>query len=200
MENRLAPDEENERDVLLMGLVGRGDTAAFTELVNRHKDAVVGTIAKMLGGYGDIEDIAQQVFIRIWKSSKSYEPSAKFTTWMFTITRNLVFNESRRLSRKKTVSQNEFEDEYGIETVDASARSPHENLEEKELSSAIDEAINALPEKARLALTLRRYQNMPYEEIAQVLDISVSAAKSLLFRARTQLKATLKDYIDSMES
>lgn len=189
-------DEHNSYDIHLMSRVGTGDTAAFEELVNRHKDAVIGTVSKMLGGHGDIEDIAQQVFIRIWKSARTYEPSAKFTTWMFTITRNLVFNETRRLSRKKTVSQNEFEDEYGIETIDIQARSPHEHLEEKELINAIDKAMASLPEKARLALTLRRHQDMPYEEIAQVLEISVSAAKSLLFRARTQLKEALKDFLD----
>lgn len=197
MDDDLANVDDNGRDIYLMSCVAKGDSAAFSELVDRHKNAVIGTVSKMLGGHGDIEDIAQQVFIRIWKSAVSYEPSAKFTTWMFTITRNLVFNETRRLSRKKTVSQNEFEDEYGIETPDAEARTPHESLEEKELSSAIDKAIEELPEKARMALTLRRYQNMPYEEIADVLEISVSAAKSLLFRARTQLKTALRDYLDN---
>lgn len=199
MDDKSPNMDDNQRDIYLMSCVAREDSDAFAELVNRHKNAVVGTIAKMLGGYGDIEDIAQQVFIRIWKSAKSYEPSAKFTTWMFTITRNLVFNETRRLSRKKTVSQNEFEDEYGIETPDTANRSPQENLEEKELESAIDAAINALPEKARMALTLRRYQNMPYEEIAEILDISISAAKSLLFRARIQLKEALKEYLEPPE-
>ncbi len=192
------PDDlDNDRDVFLMQQSGRGDMQAFSELVDRHKDAVVGTVSKMLGGHGDIEDIAQQVFIRVWKSANAYEPNAKFTTWLFTITRNLVFNESRRLSRKKTVSHDEMEEEYGLETVDTRSRSPHESLEEKELTRAVDRAIADLPEKARLAVIMRRYEELSYEEIADILELSLSATKSLLFRARNQLKAALKDFLDS---
>lgn len=189
-------DKDNERDVFLMSAVARGDSVAFADLVNRHKDAVVGTVAKMLGGYGDIEDIAQQVFIRVWKSAKSYEPTAKFTTWLFTITRNLVFNETRRLGRKRTVSSEELEEGSGYESVDKSTLSPQEFLLEKEMTHAVDAAIESLSEKARMAIILRRYQDMSYEEIAQVMDVSVSAAKSLLFRARAQLREALREYLD----
>lgn len=189
-------DKDNERDVFLMSAVARGDSVAFADLVNRHKDAVVGTVAKMLGGYGDIEDIAQQVFIRVWKSAKSYEPTAKFTTWLFTITRNLVFNETRRLGRKRTISSEELEEGSGYESVDKSTLSPQESLLEKEMTQAVDAAIESLPEKARMAIILRRYQDMSYEDIAQVLAVSVSAAKSLLFRARAQLREALQEYLD----
>lgn len=189
-------DKDNERDVFLMSAVARGDSVAFADLLDRHKDAVVGTVAKMLGGYGDIEDIAQQVFIRVWKSAKSYEPTAKFTTWLFTITRNLVFNETRRLGRKRTVSQEELEEGCGYESVDKATLSPQESLLEKEMTQAVDAAIENLPEKARMAIILRRYQDMSYEEIARVLEVSVSAAKSLLFRARAQLREALQEYLD----
>lgn len=189
-------DKDNERDVFLMSAVARGDSVAFADLVNRHKDAVVGTVAKMLGGYGDIEDIAQQVFIRVWKSAKSYEPTAKFTTWLFTITRNLVFNETRRLGRKRTVSSEELEEGSGYESVDKTTLSPQESLLEKEMTQAVDAAIESLPEKARMAIILRRYQDMSYEEIARILEVSVSAAKSLLFRARAQLREALQEYLD----
>lgn len=189
-------DKDNERDVFLMSAVARGDSVAFADLVNRHKDAVVGTVAKMLGGYGDIEDIAQQVFIRVWKSAKSYEPTAKFTTWLFTITRNLVFNETRRLGRKRTVSSEELEEGSGYESVDKTTLSPQEFLLEKEMTQAVDAAIESLPEKARMAIILRRYQDMSYEEIARILEVSVSAAKSLLFRARAQLREALQEYLD----
>ena len=82
-----------------MQLVGAGDTVAFEELVERHQRLVVGTVARMLGNNSDVEDIAQQVFVRVWKSAKRYVPRAKFTTWLLKITRNLVFNELRRRSR-----------------------------------------------------------------------------------------------------
>src|ERR1017187_3004135 len=85
--------ESDAEDVLLMRLVGRGDTAAFEELIERHQSLVAGTVARMLGSSSDVEDIAQQVFIRVWKSAGRYVARAKFTTWLLKITRNLVFNE-----------------------------------------------------------------------------------------------------------
>ena len=91
------------KDVRLMQLVSAGDTAAFEELVERHQRLVVGTVARMLGSNSDVEDIAQQVFVRVWKSARRYVPRAKFTTWLLKITRNLVFNELRRRSRHAAV-------------------------------------------------------------------------------------------------
>src|SRR5215472_9989818 len=88
--------EEDADDVRLMQLVGRGDTRAFEQLIEKHQTLVAGTVARMLGSSSDVEDIAQQVFIRVWKSARRYVPRAKFTTWLLKITRNLVFNEMRR--------------------------------------------------------------------------------------------------------
>src|SRR2546430_8779550 len=91
--------DEDTEDVRLMRLVSRGDTGAFEELIERHQSLVAGTVARMLGSNSDVEDIAQQVFIRVWKSARRYVPRAKFTTWLLKITRNLVFNEMRRTKR-----------------------------------------------------------------------------------------------------
>src|SRR5580765_579810 len=91
--------EEDADDVRLMQLVGRGDTHAFEQLIEKHQTLVAGTVARMLGSSSDVEDIAQQVFIRVWKSARRYVPRAKFTTWLLKITRNLVFNELRRAKR-----------------------------------------------------------------------------------------------------
>ena len=102
-------EESNEVSVGLMELVRDGDLLAFERLVELHQRAVIGTVAKMLGNPSEAEDIAQQVFIRVWKSASRYEAQAKFTTWLFTITRNLVFNEVRRRQRKPTVSVDERE-------------------------------------------------------------------------------------------
>ena len=95
--------EEDAEDVRLMRLVSQGDTSAFEELVERHQALVAGTVARMLGSNSDVEDIAQQVFIRAWKSASRYVPRAKFTTWLLKITRNLVFNELRRTKRRAQV-------------------------------------------------------------------------------------------------
>src|SRR5438132_13807529 len=91
--------KEDDEDVRLMRLVGTGDTQAFEELIERHQSLVAGTVARMLGSNSEVEDIAQQVFIRVWKSARRYTPRAKFTTWLLKITRNLVFNELRRSKR-----------------------------------------------------------------------------------------------------
>jgi len=185
----------NDRDVGLMLRVREGDNEAFELLVELHQSAVIGTVAKMLGGASEAEDIAQQVFIRIWKSAKRYQPQAKFTTWMFTITRNLVFNETRRRRRKPTVSVEEREEESHQQVEDVHSTTPDQDVLHSELERAVDDAIQALPDKQRLAVVLRRYEEMPYEEIGRVLSMSVPAVKSLLFRARTQLKESLEKYL-----
>src|SRR6266536_6037883 len=95
--------DEDAEDVRLMQLVSGGDTSAFEKLIERHQSLVAGTVARMLESNSDVEDIAQQVFIRVWKSARRYVPRAKFTTWLLKITRNLVFNELRRTKRRTHV-------------------------------------------------------------------------------------------------
>ena len=183
-------------DFALMTRIAEGDHAAFRQLVERHQNAVIGTVAKMLGNHSEAEDIAQQVFLRIWRNAKRYRPDAKFTTYLFTITRNLVFNETRRKSRKKEVSSDERE-ENSNQLIEASPdRQPDAELLQAELQHAVDEAIAALPEIQRMAVVLRRYEQLSYEEISTVLNLSVSAVKSLLFRARTTLRESLSGYLE----
>jgi RNA polymerase sigma-70 factor, ECF subfamily len=189
-------ERANDLDVELMGRIREGDFAAFEQLIEIHQRSVIGTVAKMLGNPSEAEDIAQQVFLRVWKSAGRYEPQAKFTTWLFTITRNLVFNEVRRRQRKPTVSVQEREETTHRVVEDVQGSSPDEDLLRSEMEAAIDRAIEALPEKQRLAVVLRRYEEMPYEEIGVVLSMSVPAVKSLLFRARAQLKESLQKYLD----
>ena len=190
-------DSDEASDVALMLRVRDGDLEAFETLVTRHQHSVVGTAAKMLGGAADAEDIGQQVFVRVWKHAARYQPSAKFTTWLMTITRNLVFNELRRRRRSQQVSMDSDEgDTIRHQFVDEQAVAPSEEILDSELKEAIDAAIASLPETQRLAIVLRRYEGMPYEEIAEVLKTSVPAVKSILFRARAELKARLKKYLE----
>ena len=190
-------DNDEASDVALMLRVRDGDLEAFETLVIRHQHSVVGTAAKMLGGAADAEDIGQQVFVRVWKHAARYQPSAKFTTWLMTITRNLVFNELRRRRRSQQVSMDADEgDTIRHQFVDEQAAAPSEEMLDSELHEAIDAAIASLPEAQRLAIVLRRYEGMPYEEIAEVLKTSVPAVKSILFRARAELKARLKKYLE----
>src|SRR5690349_7625025 len=190
-----AANEEDADDLRLMQLVGQGDTHAFEELIEKHQALVAGTIARMLGSNSDVEDVAQQVFVRVWKSAGRYVPRAKFTTWLLKITRNLVFNELRRRKRHPmTPLQNEPEGEE-MQLKDERASGPDASLLETELQGAIETAIAALPETQRMAVVLRRYEELSYEEIAEVLDQSVPAVKSLLFRARTELRERLRIYL-----
>jgi RNA polymerase sigma-70 factor (ECF subfamily) len=189
--------QEDAEDVRLMELVSAGDTAAFETLVERHQRLVVGTVARMLGNNSDAEDIGQQVFVRVWKSAKRYVARAKFTTWLLKITRNLVFNELRRRSRHAQVPLQTEGEEEERPLRDERAVAPDASLLEQELQQAIDTAISRLPETQRMAVILRRYEELSYEEIAETLDQSVSAVKSLLFRARTELRESLKRYLDA---
>lgn len=176
--------------------IGEGDHGAFRELVERHQDAVVGTVAKMLGNPADAEDIAQQVFLRVWRHAKRYRPEAKFTTYLYTIARNLVFNESRRRGRRKEVSSDEREESSHLQVEAGVEVQPDAVLLQGELQRAVDAAIAALPEAQRMAVVLRRYEQMPYEEIAEVLGLSLPAVKSLLFRARATLREALSGYLE----
>ena len=187
--------DEDTEDVRLMQLVAAGDTSAFEQLIERHQALVAGTVARMLGSNSDVEDIAQQVFIRVWKSARRYVPRAKFTTWLLKITRNLVFNELRRSKRHAHIP---LQSEPGAEEVllkDEKNPAPDASLLETELQRAIEEAIIQLPESQRMALVLRRYEQLSYEQIAEVLDLSVPAVKSVLFRARTELRTQLSKYL-----
>jgi RNA polymerase sigma-70 factor (ECF subfamily) len=187
--------DEDAEDVRLMKLVSHGDTSAFETLVERHQSLVGGTVAHMLGSNSDVEDIAQQVFIRVWKSARRYVPRAKFTTWLLKITRNLVFNELRRSKRHAHIPLQTDPGAEEFPVKDEVNPAPDASLLQTELQQAIDDAIAQLPESQRMALILRRYEQLSYEEISEVHDLSVPAVKSVLFRARTELRARLSRYL-----
>jgi RNA polymerase sigma-70 factor, ECF subfamily len=194
-------DALHERSLRLMRRVRDGDDLAFKELVELHEGAVIGTCARMLGNLNEAEDVAQQVFLRVWKAAPRYEPTARFTTWLYTIVRNLVFNESRRRMRRPTVSLDapfpgDNAEGATRDIPDPRAQPADQAALQAELEDAIDHALAALPEQQRLAVALRKYQDLPYEEIAEVLGTTVPAVKSLLFRARTQLRTSLQAYLE----
>ena len=194
--------EDDAEDVRLMRLVAQGDTSAFEEVIERHQALVAGTAARMLGSNSDVEDIAQQVFIRVWKSARRYVPRAKFTTWLLKITRNLVFNELRRAKRRGQVP---LQSEPGIEEFplkDETNPAPDASLLEDELQREIEEAIMQLPESQRMALVLRRYEQLSYEEIAEVLDLLGARGKkrSLSCANRTALAAEQVSWLERLGS
>jgi RNA polymerase sigma-70 factor (ECF subfamily) len=184
-------DADDAVDVALMLETAKGNERAFRQLIERHQNAVIGTVARMLNDAHEAEDIAQQVFIRLWNSAPKWRHDAKFTTYLYTIMRNLVFNESRRRSRKKEISLEEQQENHPAAMRADGGLSPDEGMEKRELHRSIDAAIAALPEQQRLAVVLRTFEGFDYEDIAKALDTSVSSVKSLLFRARGVLREAL---------
>src|SRR3989441_9248778 len=186
-------------DAHLMLRVKRGDLEAFEELVNKYKQPVTNLVCRMLGDATEAEDLAQNVFVQVYKSADRYRVSAKFTTWLFTIARNLCLNEIRRRSRHPADSMDvphpEQEDHPWHQFEDTKTFSPPEKLLHGELEEKIQEAMIELPENQRIAILLCRQDELSYEDIAKTLGCSLSATKSLIHRGRETLKEKLKPYL-----
>ena len=188
-----------ERDLALMRLVQSGDTDALREIVETHQQRVASMALRVGGPTIDVDDVAHQTFIRVWKFAHRYEPTARFTSWLLTITRNIVLNEIRYRSRHPTVSldaQTDPDRPPDAGPPDPASNRPDQALLQSELQVAIDEALQKLPENQRTALVLRTYEGLPYEEIAAILETSVGSVKSLLFRARTSMRELLNTYLE----
>ena len=181
--------DDNAQLVALMRRVREGDEVAFRALVEATEDRVYGTIVKMLGGFEGAEDLAQRVYLRIWQARGRYEPTAKFTTWMFSIVRRLVLNERRGRARRGVVFREPSAEERPHEAK--VSEDPSTAAAAGELARVIENAL----EDQRTAVVLRRYEEMPYEEIASVLETTVPAVKSLLFRARQTLRIKLAGWL-----
>lgn len=179
--------------------VKQGDMDAFTELVEKYKQPVLNLIFRTVHDATEAEDLAQTVFVQVFKSAARYQSTAKFSTWLFTIARNLCLNEIRRRSRHPAESLDaphpEQEDQPLHQFEDKKTFSPPENLLHGELAGKIEEALADLPENQRSAILLCRQEELSYEEIAEILGCSVSATKSLIHRGRETLKERLKRYL-----
>jgi RNA polymerase sigma-70 factor (ECF subfamily) len=190
-------------DAVLMLRVKRGDREAFAELVEKYKQPVMNFVFRSLRDEVEAEDLAQNVFLQVYKSRSRYKQTAKFTTWLFTIARNLCLNELRRRARHPAESieetQTDNEEQPQRQYEDKSQTAPPEELLQTELARKIEEALAELPENQRSAILLCRQEELSYEEIATVLDCSLSATKSLIHRGRETLKEKLKRYLGSGE-
>ncbi len=180
-----------------------GDVQAFEAIVEKYKQPVINLMYRMIHDLDEAEDLAQNVFVRVFQSAHRYEVSAKFSTWLFTIARHSCLNEIRRRLRHPAESlDGSFSDDDEQPTrqfVDIKTVSPPDVFLRRELEQKIQEALDALPEKQRLAVLLCRQDELSYEEIAVALECSVSATKSLIHRGRETLKAKLKPYLKTGE-
>src|SRR4029079_18217876 len=186
-------------DAALMLLVKQGDTRAFEELVEKYKQPVMNLVYRTLSDATEAEDLAQHVFLQVYRSAHRYEVSAKFSTWLFTIARRLCLNELRRRGRHpaESLEASQEDEQSPRQYEDAKTFSPPEQFLHRELEQKIQEALDDLPEKQRLAILMCRTDEHSYEEIAKVLDCSVSATKSLIHRGRETLKERLKSYLQT---
>jgi len=186
-------------DAALMLRVKQGDRDAFAELVEKYQQPVMNLVYRTLPDATEAEDLAQHVFLQVYKSAHRYEVSAKFTTWLFTIARNLCLNEIRRRSRHPAESLDETfadnEDQPIRQPEDVKNFSPPDSLLQNELEQKVETALAELPEKQRTAILMCRGDEFSYEDIAKVLECSVSATKSLIHRGRETLKQKLKPYL-----
>jgi RNA polymerase sigma-70 factor (ECF subfamily) len=194
---------ELDPDSVLMLRVKQGDEEAFVQLVEKYKQPVLNFVQRTLRDSTDAEDVAQTVFVQVFKSAKRYRAAAKFSTWLFTIARNLCLNEIRRRSRHPADSMDaqgsEHPDQPLRQFEDVNNPIPPDSLLQGELAEKIDAALAVLPENQRTALLLCRQEELSYEEMAEILDCSVSAVKSLIHRGRETLKNTLKPYLRTGE-
>ena len=191
--------QESPSDADIMLRAKAGDQSAFDYLVQKYRRPMVSFMYRMARNAAAAEDLAQEVFLRVYRSRESYEPSAKFTTWLYRIATNLAVNHARDTRHERPevqVSLDEPDDETGttLELPDGSLNA-EQVMVRRERLLAIRKRVEALPEQQRLAVIMHKYQQMDYKQIAEVLKKSESATKSLLFRAYETLREQLKEFV-----
>ena len=200
-EAKVAADQSSEglSDAQVMLRVKAGDESAFDYLVQKYRRPMLSFMYRMAHNTAVAEDLAQEVFLRVYRSRENYEASAKFTTWLYRIASNLAVNHARDTRHQRpenTVSLDEPDQETGL-TMDVPDNSltAEEAIVRRERLAAIRQRVQALPERQRIAVIMHKYQQMDYHQIAEVLKLSESAIKSLLFRAYETLRVQLKEFV-----
>jgi RNA polymerase sigma-70 factor (ECF subfamily) len=193
--------ELHDPDVRLMLQVRDGDAAAFTELVLRYQNRLLTILEHLVGSREQAEDLAQDVFVRVFKARERYTPDAKFSTWLFTIANNVASNALRSRSRRREVGVPEGNGDSTPLALDQLAKAasgfmPTRALDKAEQAEMVRHAVAALSERQRMALLLAKFEGMSYHDIALTMGLSVQAIKSLLSRARVNLKEILTPYVE----
>ena len=193
-------DPEQDPGVRAMLAYQAGDEAAFDELVRSYSGQVYALLSRFLGPVPAREDLVQEVFLRVVRARERYKPSARFSTWLYRIAFNLCVNERERLSGRVEVSL-EAPGEGGLDggppgaLADGTAAGPSEELERADAVAAVRAASAALPETQRMALLLAKYEELSHAEIALVMGSSEKAIKSLIHRARENLRGALRAFL-----
>ena len=186
-------DPDNE----LVKRVAKGDDDAFRLLFERHYRLAYSVIYRQLGVQDVAEDLVQEAFLRVYRAAPKYEPTAKFSTWFYTVVTNLCLNYKRDRARDKLRLLSGGDDESStLENLAQADEPEHDRLDNNERAAKVREAIAELPENQRMALILSRYEDKSYEEVAEILGTTVAAVKSLTSRARETLRDKLAKYMD----
>ena len=188
----------SDPDNQLMQKAGSGDRAAFKELIKKNQGTVTGIIYRYTGNHNEVEDLAQDIFLKIYKAANSYVPRAQFKTWLYKVVANHCLNFFRSQKRKAFITSldQSVSEEYNphIQRTDAQKEQPEIILEQHELQIALKKALSELPERQRMAIILHRFEGLSYKEVADTLGSSLSAVESLIFRAMNNLKEKLNPY------
>jgi RNA polymerase sigma-70 factor (ECF subfamily) len=187
-------------DIRLMLRVRTDDAQAFAELVELYHQRLVNVMQHLVGNPEEAEDLAQEVFLRVYRGRKKYHPRAKFSTWLFTIANNLALNVLRTRQRKPVIPLNVRDSgplgpRPAEQLVKDRERSPQQHMQQQELAEVVRQALDTLNERQRVAVVLNKFEDMNYADIAEVMELSTKAVKSLLSRARENLRSVLKAYI-----
>jgi RNA polymerase sigma-70 factor (ECF subfamily) len=187
-------------DIRLMLRVRDDDPVAFGELVELYQHRLVTVMQHLVGNKEEAEDLAQEVFLRVYRVRKKYRPRAKFSTWLFTIANNLALNALRTRQRKPVVPLDTRDSgPLGPRPAEQLVRDrgghPGDRLQQQELAAVIRAALEGLNERQRVAVVLNKFEEMNYAEIADVMGLTTKAVKSLLSRARENLRQALKEYV-----
>lgn len=187
-------------DIRLMLRVRDDDQAAFAELVELYHKRLVTVMHHLVSNAEEAEDLAQEVFLRVYRGRKKYHPRAKFSTWLFTIANNLALNTLRDRQRKLAIPLN-LRDSGPLgprpaeQLVQDRTSQPMQRMQQQELAGIVQQALATLNERQRVAVVLNKFEDMNYLEIAEIMGLTTKAVKSLLCRARENLRVALKDYI-----
>ena len=187
-------------DIELMLAVQGGDEEAFSELVERHRNKVVTLAHRYLKNRADAEDLAQEIFWKVYRARARYQPEAKFTTWLYRIAANSCLNEVRNRKNRPTHGAASLYDAGGDDTAaarvaDETGLAPEDAVERDELKAQVRAAVDELPERQRLAILLNKFHGLGYEELAETMEMTVPGVKSLLVRARENVRRRIEPYL-----
>ena len=180
--------------------VSAGDNTAFEQLVLRYQDRLVAFFFYIIHDRSACEDLAQEAFLRVYKSRERYEPTARFSTWLFRIAHNLASNQKRGAARRREIPLGSHTDDQTFRPreqilADKSALMPTRQLDSREIRDVVRNAVDELTEGQRTAVVLHKFEEMSYEEIGEIMGLGTVAVKSLLSRARGKLKDALEKFI-----